>query len=184
MVAGFPRTGTSMCMKCLHHGGLIPIHDQSLDSAYARPVYSLPGYHPNPNGYYESKVDVKQRGFIPSHRDKLVKVLKWQVQDLPLYHYNIVMMRRNPEEVWQSMRRIGNNIPQTPRLYQGYQDRIQIILESRSDVNLNVFDYADVLSDPHAAFESLKNNGFPINPELAAAVVDESLYRNRAGSSH
>jgi hypothetical protein len=166
-----------MMMKCLHHGGLNAVYDPALDSAYASSVNSLNGYHPNPFGYYESQVNVKARGFIQNHRDKLVKVLQWQVQDLPKYRYHVVLMRRHPVEVDMSMRRVGQGQGQTPRLYQGCQDRIQIILESRSDVNLNVLDYADVVSNPNAAFKSLTDNGFPINPELAAAVVDERLYR-------
>ena len=92
-------------------------------------------------------------------------------------------MRRNPIEVDMSMRRIGKGQEQTPRLYQGYQDRIQLILESRSDVNLTVLDYGDVIDDPVTAFETLAGNGFPINPKLAAAVVDDKLYRNRAESN-
>jgi hypothetical protein len=169
-----------MLMKSLHHGGLNPVYDPSLDDAYARSVHSLNGYHPNPNGIYESQVNVKARGFIQRHRDKLVKVLRWQVQDLPTYRYEVVLMLRNPVEVDMSMRRIGKGEGQTPRLYQGYQDRIQLILESRSDVNLHIFDYATVVSHPHTVFESLKESDFPIDPKLAASVVDEKLYRHRA----
>ena len=167
-------------MRCLHYGGLNPVYDPTLDSAYARSSNLLAGYHPNPNGYYESKVNVKKRDFIQRHRGKLVKVLTWQVLDLPIYQYNVVLIRRNPIEVSMSMRKIGKGQGQSPRLYQGYQDRIQIILESRSDVNLNVLYYSDVVSNPQTVFESLKDNDFPINPELAAAAVDERLYRNRA----
>ena len=82
-----------------------------------------------------------------------------------------------------SMRRIGKGQEQTPRLYKGYQDRIQLILESRSDVKLNILHYADVIDDPVPAFEMLAGNGFPINVEAAAMVVDEKLYRNRADSN-
>jgi len=92
-------------------------------------------------------------------------------------------MRRNPIEVDMSMRRMGKGEGQTPRLYQGYQDRIQIILENRSDVKLNILHYADVIDDPVSAFEMLAGNGFPINTEAAAAVVDKNLYRNRADSN-
>jgi len=77
------------------------------------------------------------------------------------------------------MRRMGKGEGQTPRLFEGYQDRIQIILENRSDVNLTVLDYGDV-NDPETAFETLAGNGFPIDPKLAATVVDDNLYRNRA----
>ncbi len=177
VVAGHPRCGTSMMMRCLQHGGLNAVYDPN-----NRSVHSLNGYHPDPNGIYESKVNVKRRDFIPRHRDKLVKVLRWQVQDLPRYHYEVVLMRRNPVEVDMSMRRIGKGEGQTSRLYQGYQDRIQLILESRSDVNLNILHYADVIDDPVSAFEMLAGNGFPINVEAAAAVVDKNLYRNRAAS--
>ena len=110
-------------------------------------------------------------------------LLYWQVLDLPRYHYNVVLMRRNPIEIGMSMQKIGKGQGQTPRLYEGYQDRIQIILGSRSDVNLNVLYYSDVVSNPQTVFESLKDNDFPIKPELAAAVVDERLYRNRAEHS-
>ena len=170
-------------MKALSHGGLNAVYDPTLDSAYARSVNSLNGYHPNPGGYFECQLSTKQRVFIPRFRGKLVKVLTWQVLDLPIYQYNVVLIRRNPIEVSMSMRKIGKGQGQSPRLYQGYQDRIQIILESRSDVNLNVLYYSDAVSNPHTVFESLKENDFPINPELAAAVVDERLYRNRAEDS-
>ena len=179
IVAGHPRCGTSMLMKSLHHGGLNPVYDPSLDDAYARPVHSNNGYHPNPNGYYESQVNVKARSFIRVHRDKLVKILLWQVQDLPTYHYKVVLIRRNPTEVMMSMTKMGKGQGQTPRLYQGYQDRIQLILENRSDVQLTILNYGDVIYDPDTAFETLADNGFPIDPKLAATVVDEKLYRNR-----
>ena len=78
-----------------------------------------------------------------------------------------------------SMRLIGQGLGQTPRLYQGYQDRIQIILENRSDVQLTILNYGDVIYDPDTAFETLADNSFPIDPKLAATVVDEKLYRNR-----
>jgi hypothetical protein len=169
-----------MMMRGLQNGGLNAVYDPTLGSAYDRSTNSLNRYHPNPNGYYESQVNVKARGFIQEHRDKLVKVLRWQVQDLPRYHYNVVLMRRNPIEVDMSMRRMGKGEGQTPRLYRGYQDRIQIILENRPDVNLTILDYGDVLDHPVSAFETLAGNGFSINPELASTVVDKKLYRNRA----
>ena len=170
-------------MRCLHHGGLNAVYDPTLDSAYDRSSNSLNSYQPNPGGYFECQLNIKQRGFVSRFRGKLVKVLYWQVFDLPRYHYNVVLMRRNPIEIGMSMQKIGKGQGQTPRLYEGYQDRIQIILGSRSDVNLNVLYYSDVVSNPHTVFESLKDNDFPINPELAAAVVDERLYRNRAEDS-
>ena len=77
-------------------------------------------------------------------------------------------MRRNPIEVDMSMRRIGKGQGQTPRLYQGYQDRIQIILENRSDVNLTILDYGDVIDDPDDRIRNTGRQWLPNRPEAGS----------------
>src|SRR5690242_7444054 len=97
IVSGLPRSGTSMMMRMLEHGG-IPVLTDRVRTAD----------DDNPNGYYEFEA-VKQTRKDPSwlagREGKAVKMVYRLLYDLPAdRNYRVLFMRRKLEEVLASQR--------------------------------------------------------------------------------
>ena len=95
VVAGLPRSGTSMMMSMLEAGG-IPLLTDGVRTAD----------RDNPRGYYELEA-VKQTDRDPSWLDdapgKAVKVISQLLPELPPQHrYRAIFVRRNLDEVLAS----------------------------------------------------------------------------------
>jgi hypothetical protein len=104
-------------------------------------------------------------------------------------------MDRDPEEIQASLERMDSflckhNIkpsadwPSAFNCFRPYRkediDHVVGICEARSDMHVIRVNYADVIERPHRAFETLRLNGIPIDPDKAAAAIDPKLYRIRS----
>lgn len=177
------RCGTSMMMDALRAGGLEPAFESKRDQMNAR-FGDDKGYKPNPNGFYElNRKEYLQPDFPKMYRGKLVKILYGGLQRLPVFQYGVVFMRRNGEEVRQSYEAffeikledafkkfLQNDFDKT-------MDEHVARLQNRIDTQVTVLWYRDVVKNSRAAFERLAVQGWPIDPEAAASVVDPSLCR-------
>jgi dTDP-4-amino-4,6-dideoxygalactose transaminase len=182
VVSGLPRSGTSMLMKMLAAGGLDPLTDGIREAD-----------EDNPGGYYELELVKKlegDRNWLETAGGKAVKVISQLLQSLPGdQRFKIVFALREMHEILASQREMLKRRGQTTddvadeeiaAVFAGHLQEIKRWLEVQEHMDVFYVEYAAVLSDPFG--ESAKIKEFldlPLNELQMAAVVDESLYRQR-----
>ncbi|MBI4407021.1 MAG: sulfotransferase domain-containing protein [Candidatus Kerfeldbacteria bacterium] len=182
IVSGLPRSGTSMMMKMLEAGGLPALVDQVRTADID-----------NPKGYYEFE-RVKQlpgdTAWLPEAEGKAVKMVSMLLYELPKDRpYQVVFMRRAMPEILASqkkmlLRRDANMVVddvEMKQLFEGHLKNITAWLSEQSHLKVIEVWYNDMLKQPAA--EAKRLNAFfggTLNEAAMSAIVDESLYRNRA----
>jgi hypothetical protein len=175
------RTGSSMMMRAIEGSSdLVPV--RGVGKEVPRHEGHDPDYDPNPNGYYEpdwTEIEYGDEGttWAQNYEGRLLKLRPHGLLRLRPGAWRVCLMLRDPEEIRVSHRRaFGTHVSEGDlldlRMCEG-------VLSARSDVDLMVFNYADVVASPQAAFTALALHGWPINPLVAATFVDPTLYRNR-----
>lgn len=181
VVSGFMRTGTSMMMRALEAGGLEAVYAPSREDM--RRKYSDSDYDPNEGGLYELEREQYQAIDFPRAYDgKLIKCLNMGVVTMATMPYGImcVFMRRDVEEIRQSYdaffgKQLGMLDPET---FQRRMDLIVERIENRWDVtSLTQLWFRQVVDNPMMYFRQLAEEGWPIDPVKAAAVVNPELCR-------
>jgi len=185
IVAGLPRSGTSMMMQMLAAAGLEPYTDQRRAAD-----------EDNPRGYFEHENAARLRqdaSWIPEARGKVVKIVAHLLPHLPPgEEYRIVFMHRNPEEVVASQRamlarlgRAGGKLDDRilARTYTRQLVRVQTWFERRRQIQVLAVNYADALRDPaNASARLARFLGQPFDEPSAAAAVNPSLRRQGSGA--
>lgn len=181
VVTGFPRSGTSMMMRCLRFAGIDPVVSARRETAMAK--RNKGEYPANPYGFYE--VDEREAlrvGFLETIEDgRCIKLLPTSLPCLPVRPTTVIWMRRDPAEIRKSYERtfhgedFDKKFPQWPRTHDVQVQVIRPILDDRRSIAVIELQYRDVIADPVGALSVL-----PIDYRRAAAAVDVSLYRNRA----
>jgi hypothetical protein len=183
IVSGLPRTGTSMMMRMLEAGG-IPVmtdHIRTPDDD-------------NPNGYYEFeavKHTKQDPSWLQGSDGKAVKMVYRLIYDLPQDRsYRVLFMVRNLKEVLSSQRVMlerngaATNDVRDERLEDLFSSELNSFfawVSRQSHIELIRVDYNRIQEDPLPELERV--NGFlggTLDIAAMAAVVDKSLYRNRA----
>jgi hypothetical protein len=176
VVTGWMRSGTSMMMQALEAGGLPVVRNTDRDHFAER--HADDSYHPNGDGLYELLPREYQRGGF--ERDgHVVKVVA------PWLHWlkrcdKAVLMLRDPEEIRQSYEAFtGHDI--LPGFAASYETRMQRCRVRLAELGADVteFCYRDVLADPLSAMRLLQFDGWPIDAEQAAAVIQPERCRFR-----
>ena len=180
VVAGLPRTGTSMMMQMLAAAGLAVYTD-------AR----RPPDEDNPRGYFEHEEATRlhqDASWVPQARGKAVKIVAHLLPFLPAgEQYRLIFMHRNIQEVAASQRamlerlgRKGGELAEA-RLMRTYTQqlvRVQIWLRRRAEIPVLAVNYGEALADPAAAAARLARFlGDPFDAQAAAAAVEPSLRR-------
>jgi hypothetical protein len=176
-------------MGALHAGGLQVIHDPKRTERLSLAFHT--GSYDANSAYWEPSRDQWGEWDFPKQYvgdgPRAMKVLDRQIGSLAPAEYEVVVLKRHPEEIRQSLNAMlfagGGRAPpwldhdegQTGR----YLDRISWIrdmVELRPDMKLaGEFWYReDVLADPLRVFLSLD---WPINPVAAADSIDPSRCR-------
>lgn len=185
IVSGLPRSGTSMMMKMLEAGGM-PVLTDRIRTAD----------EDNPKGYYEFE-RVKQiehdQAWLPQAQGKVVKMIAALLKHVPpTYHYAVVFMRRNIDEVLASQRRMlvrrgeptdAVSDEKMALLFQRHVDRVEAWLAQQPNIDVLYVHYSDILAWPEE--HAVKVNRFlgdGLDTARMAAVVDPALYRNVAAS--
>lgn len=178
IVSGLPRSGTSMMMQLLKHGGCELLTDNIRQND-----------ENNPKGYYEYE-KVKQlptnSDWLNEAEDKVVKIISHFITFLPNnHHYKIIFMQRPIAEVLLSQQKmLGKDIDTMPygmeALFTKQLEQSKKYIINQSNMELLCVNYNDVIFNPEA--ELLKINDFlgkqlSINEMLKG--VDVSLYRNK-----
>lgn len=178
LISNVHRSGSSMMMRCLTEAGMSGLFDTRIDN-----LIFQDDYHPNPNGFYQNYPNIENR--ILDAVGCVTKFPWRQLRTLPVYEnikYKIIFLKRNPQDIRASMNAFSpfsswgaDNV--VLDFYDEIMTSILDELKKRTDVDLIVLNYADIVSNPSAEFAKLIEAGWPINIEKATSMVDSSLHR-------
>jgi len=180
VVAGLPRSGTSMMMQILAAAGLPAYADEH-----------RPPDEDNPRGYFEHEQATRlhrDASWVPQVRGKVVKIVAHLLPFLPEgEQYRLIFMHRDMREVVASQKamlerlgRKGGDLAEA-RLMRAYTQqlvRVQTCLRRRADIPVLAVSYAGALADPAAAAAKLARFlGDPFDAPAATAAIEPSLRR-------
>ena len=183
VVAGLPRSGTSMLMQLLDAGGVPALTDgQRVADA------------DNPRGYYEFEPATRlarDASWLPDARGRVVKLALPLVQRLPRGEsYRLLVIERDVREVIVSQRRMldrlgrgGTKLSDDALAveYLRQRERLRDWLDRRPEVAVLPVRYDAILANPHAvAAEIATFLGRPFDETAAAAAVVPTLRRQFA----
>ena len=183
VVAGLPRSGTSMLMQLLHAGG-VPVLTDGLRVADSD----------NPLGYFEYEPATRlatDASWLALARGKVVKLALPLVRYLPAGEsYRLLIIERDLAEVIASQRKMLDRLDRSgasvgPEIlaaeYVRQREQVRRWLERRPEVAVLPLNYAEILADPRRAAETIGAFlGRPFADASAAAAVDPSLRRQGA----
>lgn len=182
VVSGLPRSGTSMMMQMLDKAGM-----EIFSDGVRQPDEN------NPKGYYEHelvKAITKNKTWLGEAQGKVVKIISHLLFELPAqYHYKIVFMERNVDEVLQSQHKMlvrdgkakeGAINLKLVNAYKQNLDRVQKWAAQQEYVDIIYVSHAKLVEDPKAELARLNEFlGGGLNIDSMAAVVDKSLHREK-----
>ena len=182
IVAGLPRSGTSMAMRIIDQGGIPALIDEIRKAD-----------EDNPRGYYEFepvKKTKKDASWLETAPGKVVKMVYRLLYDLPdHYQYRIVFMKRRLEEVIASQNvmldrkgKAGGSLSDEQLLatFRKEIEKIEQWLAEQPNFKTLYVMYNEVLEDAGPKVAAInKFLGGNLDTEKMLAVVDKSLYRQR-----
>jgi hypothetical protein len=185
IVSGLPRSGTSMMMRMLAAGGIEIITDR-IRQADAD----------NPQGYYEYEKVKKIKedaSWLDDTHGKAFKMVSSLLYDLPAGRtYKILFMERDMQEILASqrimLRRQGKDASEPDdahmaRVFGQHLTTTKTWLQDQANMNVLYVHYHHVLGEPRESATRVQQFlGRTLDINNMAAVVDASLYRNRAAS--
>ena len=142
-------------------------------------------YKPNEEGLYEPELaDVMRISWWREQYGKVVKCIVPWLGSLPVHGYRVVFMLRDPEEIRQSFRAAAGLTarPRTLPTIEHVDEAVregQLLVANRKDVeSIVTLRYReDLLTDPRRCMDLLAENGWPIDPAKASAVIDRQRCR-------
>lgn len=183
VVAGLPRTGTSMMMQMLAAGGLSPLTDgkRVADSD-------------NPHGYLEFEPATRLRDdqtWLPQAKGKVVKIVAQLLRHLPKgFHYRVVFMHRDLREVIASQQamlaRLGRSGGQLAperlsTVLEGQVEQVAGWLRRQPNIRVIHLDYATVTADAAGTAARLREFlGDKLQVEKMVTAVRPELRRQRS----
>lgn len=184
IVSGLARSGTSLMMQMLAAGGLPALADNL-----------RPPDEDNPHGYFEFAPVKRLRqdsSWLIGAEGKAVKVIYLLLPDLPAtYNYRIVLMKRPLPEVVASQRamlqragRTGATIPDESLagIFQQQLTQLEGWLANQPHMTALAVEYHECLSRPASVARAVNQFlGGTLNEQAMAAVVNQTLYRQRFG---
>jgi hypothetical protein len=182
VVSGLPRSGTSMMMKILSEGGLLPVTDAQRSAD-----------EDNPEGYYELET-VKQMAtgnvdWLSDAGGKVVKVISALLEYLPSgYSYKIIFMEREISEILASQRKMlarRNKESQVDdaEMESQFRKHLSVVkpwLARQPNMDVTYISYNALMSDPEPLCRRVVEfTGLSLNLERMLMVPRGDLYRNR-----
>ncbi len=183
IVSGLPRSGTSMMMQMLDKGGI-----EALTDNIRTPDED------NPKGYYEFEPVKKTKddaSWLTDAPGKVVKMVHVLLMDLPDdKEYRVVMMRRHMDEIVKSQNIMldrnqkggGDMDPEIiKKVFTQQLDKVYQWVESHPNFQMLEVWYNEMLKEPGPIVEKIDAFvGGGLDRDAMGAVVDPTLYRNRA----
>lgn len=178
LVSGFMRSGTSMIMSCLEAGGMDVVKSEQRDKFGA--AHSDQHYRVNPYGLYEPDIrEMNEPGWPKQHDGKVLKVVVPWLRALSVHDYRVVFMLRDPEEIRQSYEAAFGGKMKREAIERQTVEALDQLRNRRDVRTITTLNYRDVVDDPILAFAKLRSDGWPIDGEAAASVVQPELCRFR-----
>jgi len=180
VVSGLPRSGTSMMMQMLQAGGLNLLTDEQRAADES-----------NPKGYWEyAKVKnlSQDNTWLGEAQGQVVKIIAQLLPYLsPDYHYRIIFLQRDLEEVLQSQQTMlkqlntkKRNPAQLRQIYTQQLTRLATWLAQQDHIALLPLDHHAVLKQPLVIAQQLHTFlACPFDVSSATTVIDQQLYRAR-----
>jgi hypothetical protein len=183
IVAGLPRSGTSMMMHCINESSsLILMGDRNIErlpcglDGLQRPRTT--DYDFNPHGIYE----VNRPVVWPMLPDRALVKRLLTTDVIPTTYdgvtYRVCVISRNRQEVRESWQRTFDHAFNEKRFAIAESDKNNY--RSRDDMDVVEVNYRYTIENPITTFQLLIEHGWPLDAEKAASLVDPALYRHRA----
>ena len=184
VVSGLPRSGTSMMMKVLEAGGQSVVTDEQRTAD-----------EDNPKGYFElervKQLDKGDTAWVAEAQGKVVKVISALLEYLPpAYTYRVVFIRREMSEILASQKKMLErrgeptdrvSDDELARLFSKHVQKVETWLRGQSNFSVLYIDYNKMLADPLPYVRQVNQFlGGALDEQKMAAMVDPTLYRNRA----
>lgn len=183
IVSGLPRSGTSLMMKMLQAGaGIEPLVDNIRKAD-----------EDNPKGYFEDERVKKLKddnSWLDEARGKILKVVSMLLFHLPDdFHYQLVFMQRNLQEVMASQKKMLERRNEKPaaddrqmlELYEKHLDHVYSFLAGRKNMSVCYVSFNNLFSDPDTEIERLQALfPYPLNRKQMLVTIDPKLYRKKA----
>jgi hypothetical protein len=182
VVAGIPRSGTSLVMQMLAAGGVPLLRDD------------VRGPDPdNPRGYFEleaAKRLARDSGWLDQACGRAVKIVHALVPELPPRHrYRVLLVERRMDEVLVSQERMLARGASTPpvadaRLGDVFAAQLAAAkrwLAAQPNADWLLLRHADLIGRPADCAARIDHFlGGALDREAMVAVVEPALYRARA----
>ncbi len=182
VVSGLPRSGTSMMMQMLEKGGMEIFSDQVREAD-----------ENNPKGFYEHeavKRIARDKTWLKDVGKKVVKIVSPLVFHLPpRFHYKIIFMVRDVEEVLASqhkmLERSGKLKPDTYKMgldeaYRKNLDQFKQWVEKNPNTEVLYVSYTETIQNPTVEIERINEFlGEGLNTTEMLSALDKELYRNK-----
>lgn len=186
VVAGLPRSGTSMMMQMLAAGGLDIFTDRKREAD-----------EDNPRGYLEHEKATqlaRDAEWIHEARGHAVKIVAQLLSYLPPgERYRVVLMDRDIREVIKSqgvmldrLGREGGRMSDARMMstLDAQVAQVERLLERRDDIDACIVDYAESIADPAGVAARINDFlGGGLDVAAMAAAIDGTLRRQGAETS-
>ena len=184
VVSGLPRSGTSMMMRMLEAGGVVPLQDgvRAADDS-------------NPKGYFEFEPvkGLDKHGdlsWLPTARGKAVKIISFLLTWLPEDHnYAVIFMQRHADEIIASQHAMltargeavaEGDAARSRELFRTHLAQVERFMAGRACFRVLPVHYHEVVAAPAAAAAQVAAFlGRPLDTAAMARSVERQLYRNR-----
>jgi hypothetical protein len=179
IVSGLPRSGTSMLMQILEAGGIEPVTDnrRSADGDNLKGYYEHEAVKALSKGHYDCLANAQGRA---------LKVVSTLLKHLPdSYHYTIVFMHRDIDEILASQSKMLNNLNrsddvnkdhQLKQLYINHLSNISKWVEQQKNMAVLHLHYDQLLHHPEQQMTSIMNFlSHRRNAKQMIAVIDKNM---------
>jgi predicted AlkP superfamily phosphohydrolase/phosphomutase/Tfp pilus assembly protein PilF len=183
VVAGLPRSGTSMMMQMLAAGALPVLTDGKREAD-----------NDNPRGYYELESAARlrqEKDWLRHAKGKAVKIvaqlLPFLPPDLP---YRVIFMERDLKEILKSQKIMLENLgrgsakltdEQLEQAFRRQLRQVRIWLAKQPNIKTLFVSHRETLADPLAVATRVSAFlGGRLDSRAMATVVESTLYRQRA----
>jgi hypothetical protein len=183
IVAGLPRSGTSMMMQAIEAGGIPALTDGIREKDVD-----------NPKGYYEFEAVKKTKAdasWVSEAEGKVVKMVYSLLYDLPDDHaYRVVFLQREMKEVLASQRKMlertgekGASVgdEKLSELFKAQLEKFHKWIAEKDNFSIVLIDYKDMIESPIEQAKKVNALlGNILDKDGFVSAVDPSLYRNRS----
>lgn len=188
VVAGIPRSGTSLLMQMLEAGGVPPLRDEVREPD-----------EDNPRGYYEleaAKRLARDASWLGSARGHAVKIVHSLISRLPAdFDYRVVLVERRLDEVLASQERMlvrlggsaetaKETVLPADRLAQIFASQLVTVmawLDAQPNLTWLHLSHGDLIAEPRESAARIDDFlGGALDRVAMAAAVEPDLHRVRA----